>query len=334
VSINYSGDLKKNCELHIIADNARLHTSDFNAKKDRDYSVSTQWLMCNSAKVIVTTKNRRETIFEIDVRKVKVDASSAETVKETCGEFTIEFSVFMNTDCKNRAEYQKKLFENSSSPGVWRNIDKTALLLDIENTVNEPTLVNQEDAGFCGATGLAYALASSQPHRLIQFCQELYESGSFKGAEKTFETSDKFRDSPAPRRLSLADYLFTGTLMEDAGWKKQQTKTKRKVDDNGNLKDKFTAEGNKSPGQKRWCREVLGYQNVERIGEKMILGKQIRDLVECNKKMKANGFVFLGINGDLIQPSMKRWKNLRFSMRAGLNWLSRPIISRTQKNLT
>lgn len=304
VSIKYNGKRTKECELHIIADNTRLHTSKFKAKNDRGFNNNTQWLMNNSAKVVVTSKNRREKIFEIDVPKAKVKSSSAKIIKLTSGDFTIEFSVYMNSVYKNRTEYQYKLFEKSNNKGVWKHIDKTKLLKDLKNTVNMPTNVNQEDAGFCGATALAYALVSSQPHRFIQFCQELYEIGSFKGVEKSFRTSKKFRDNRAPHNLTFADYLFTGTLMEDAGFKKQHSKAY--LDDNDKLRDNFNAEGSGSPAQKRWCREILGYQNIKGIGKKFSLGKQVKDLVECNKKMKANGFVFPCINADILKRDIKK----------------------------
>ena len=75
VSVDYNGSGRKNCELHIIADGARLRTYDFVAKEGRDFTISSQWLMAKDAKVVVTTKNRREAIFNINVPTATTGAS-------------------------------------------------------------------------------------------------------------------------------------------------------------------------------------------------------------------------------------------------------------------
>jgi hypothetical protein len=194
---------------------------------------------------------------------------------------------------------------------VWKNIDKKKLLDDLEETTADPRNVNQEAAGFCGATAIGYAMAKSQPHRLIQFCHELFENGSFRGAEKTFRVSNKFRSSDVPGSqdwsLSLADYLFTGTLMEDAGFKKQEYREALKKNKEGEFEvtQDYNKEGSMSGAQKRWGREVLGYHNDRGIGDKFPLGKQIKGLVECDRVLKANGYVFPALHADIFEEYAK-----------------------------
>jgi broad specificity polyphosphatase/5'/3'-nucleotidase SurE len=145
---------EKNCELHFIADGARLYTFDFVVKEGRDFTISSQWLMAKDAKVIVTTKNRREAIFNINVPRANVSASNAREITRRLGDYTIEFRVFKNTVYKNRIQYQHALFKNSKRPSAWKNVDKKKLLDDLKATTADPREVNQEAAGFCGATAI------------------------------------------------------------------------------------------------------------------------------------------------------------------------------------
>lgn len=312
VSIDYTGTGRKNCELHIIAEGARMHTHDFVAKDGRDFTLNRQWLMANNARVVVTTKNRRETLFNVAVPKANNTAASARQVSRSAGEYRLEFCVYKDTSYKNRIQYQYEQFKSSKRPGVWNNVDKSRLLKDLKLTTGDPREVNQEAAGFCGATAIGYALAVSQPHRLIEFCQELYENGSMRGAEKTFRASSKFRNSPVPRdndaSLSMTDYLFTGTLMEDAGFKRQEYQETLSINEDGapEIEQDYNKEGSMTGAQKRWSRELLGYRNDRGIGDKFPLGKQIKALVECRRVLNAKGFVFPNIHADIVRPKARK----------------------------
>ena len=133
-----------------------------------------------------------------------------------------------------------------------------------------------------------------------------------RGAEKTFRASSKFRNSMVPGSqdwtLSLTDYLFTGTLMEDAGFKKQEYTEKLKKSKDGKLEvtQDYNKEGSMTGAQKRWSRELLGYHNDRGIGDKFPLGKQINALVECNRVLRAKGFVFPNINADILKERTKK----------------------------
>jgi hypothetical protein len=314
VVIDYGGSDKQRCELHVIADGARVYTKEFLAGKGAILEVDLDWLMVDDAFIVVTTNNRKDAIFNISVTKASVNAANARVDRRTSGNFSITFRVFKNDTHRNRIRYRHALFSNSTKPGVWKNMDKAGLLADLARTTADPRKVDQEHAGFCGATAIAYALATSQPHRLVEFCQDLFENGTLRGAEKSFPSSSKFRNSLVPgsqdRTLSLADYLFTGTLMEDAGFKNQEytERMKKNEDKEWEITQDYNREGNMSGAQKRWCREILGFRNERGIGDKFPLGRQISGLVECLRVLRAGGYVFPALNGGILdEHAGKNW---------------------------
>ena len=57
---------------------------------------------------------------------------------------------------------------------------------------------------------------SRQPHKYVDICKELYETGQFKGRTKTVKPSQKLLKSKVHKDITVADWMVMGA-MRDAG---------------------------------------------------------------------------------------------------------------------
>jgi hypothetical protein len=105
-------------------------------------------------------------------------------------------------------------FEQSSRPGIWPYIQKTALLADIRQTLSNPFSINQNYTPFCGPAAIVFELVSKQPSRYVAICQSLYETGSFQGRTKQVKPSQTLLTSKIRQGISEADWMLMAALRD------------------------------------------------------------------------------------------------------------------------
>jgi hypothetical protein len=113
-------------------------------------------------------------------------------------------------------EWTLQNFESSTTPGVWPQIDKAALMSDVRATVADPEgQVYQARAQFCGPCSIIVELAKNMPRRYVRVCQELYETGTFYGRSNAVSASSDLRATNVGQDMSPADWLLAATMRDD-----------------------------------------------------------------------------------------------------------------------
>ena len=112
-------------------------------------------------------------------------------------------------------------FEQSTQSGVWPHILKNDLIANIRAAVAEPLTIHQKYTPLCGPASIVYELVSRQPHRYIQICQQLYETGWFQGRTKEVKPSQTLLQSQIPKNpepggtdIRPADWMLLATLRD------------------------------------------------------------------------------------------------------------------------
>jgi hypothetical protein len=144
-------------------------------------------------------------------------------------------------------------FERSTQPGKWTYIPKNELLGDIRRTVANPFNVRQGPTDLCGPASIVFELVSRHPHRYIEICQSLYETGKFRGRTKHVKPSDTLLRSRVRSGISLADWMLMTAMRdtENAIFPVEETSGP-------------VAMGITTPWEmKGWAFEMLGYDKVD-----------------------------------------------------------------------
>lgn len=182
-------------------------------------------------------------------------------------------------------------FEQSTKPGVWPSIDKAALLRDIRDTLWDHFNVNQgKKTPLCGPAALTFELVSRHKRRYVELCQQLYETGSFRGKTKTVAASATLRNSPIRVRdqLSVADWMFMATLRD------AENELFAVDAESGNYVLGIT-----TPWElKGWASELLGYSKVE--FESTFFYGELDALRKAHRVWRRGGVAFLLINSAML----------------------------------
>lgn len=184
-----------------------------------------------------------------------------------------------------------KRFENSTKPGVWSKISKNELIGDIKRTIAQPYNVDQGPTELCGPGAIVFELVSKQPDRYIQICQDLYETGKFKGRTKEVKPSQTLLNSRIRNGISAADWMLMTTLrdVENALFS---------IDVNSGP----VAMGITTPWEmKGWTFEILGYENVE--FESTLVYGEFEAMEKARSVRNRGGVAFLLIHSAMLQGS-------------------------------
>jgi hypothetical protein len=179
-------------------------------------------------------------------------------------------------------------FQNSSAAGVWPFISKPELLGDIRRTVANPFNVSQEATVLCGPAAILFELASRQPVRYVEVCQQLYETGEFKSRSKIVRPSKTLRESRVPSGITLADWILMATLRdtENAIFDVEAT--------SGPI-----AMGITTPWEmKGWTFEILAYDKV--AYQSTYLYGEFEAMREASNIVKRGGVAFLMIHSAML----------------------------------
>jgi hypothetical protein len=179
-------------------------------------------------------------------------------------------------------------FYGSAEPGVWPHIPKGPLVADLLATVGDPFQVAQDDTPLCGPAAILFELAARQPARLVEICQELYETGRSAGRTKLIQPSDDLRNSVPPAGISLADWVVMATLrdVENAIFDVEG--------DSSNLVMGLT-----TPWEmKGWAFEILGYDRV--ASESTLVYGEFDAIRAAERARNAGGVAFLLIDSAML----------------------------------
>jgi hypothetical protein len=194
------------------------------------------------------------------------------------------------------AEYQLEKFRESSAPGVWGpQVVKNTLIAEMEERLRPrvlrdgvtvwpgASLVSQEQLGYCGPAAATFWLINNRPLRYVLFVRDVFENGSFKGAEHTYTASDALRacnvpsarmerterDSngdplPAPNKVTsaVADWLVMATLSDKFAEDDERIYCDASNEPRSeSLPNQI--KGTSNYEMSRWFRDVLGYPYVD-----------------------------------------------------------------------
>lgn len=179
-------------------------------------------------------------------------------------------------------------FEKSTTSGVWTYITKANLLQDIKSKIDNPFLVRQESTPLCGPASIIFELVSRQPHRYVDICKELYETGKFKGRTKTVEPSKTLLKSRVHSSTTVADWMLMATLrdVENALFPVEESS------------NSFVM-GVSTPWEmKGWTFEILGYNKVEY--ESTYLYGEFEAMQKAKQVRNQGGVAFLMIHSAML----------------------------------
>jgi hypothetical protein len=178
-------------------------------------------------------------------------------------------------------------FETSAKSGVWTHIAKANLLEDIKKKIANPFLIQQKTTPFCGPAVIVFELVSRQPHKYVDICKELYETGQFKGRTKTVKPSQKLLKSKVRKGITVADWMVMGA-MRDA--------------ENGLFPveaSSYSIVGITTPWEiKGWTSEILGYNKVEY--ERTYIAGEFEAMKVAKKVREQGGVAFLMIHSAML----------------------------------
>ncbi|MBD0334293.1 MAG: hypothetical protein ICV62_02290 [Cyanobacteria bacterium Co-bin13] len=162
----------------------------------------------------------------------------------------------VNAPATSPVEAAIAAFKQSSRPGIWPHISKAELLDDIQKTLANPLLINQNYTPFCGPTAIVFELVSKQPARYVALCQSLYETGQFRSRTKVVQPSQGLIQSKVRSGMSAADWMLIATLRDTENLIFPVT------GDSGSVGNNIA--GITTPWEmKGWIYEILGYDQVE-----------------------------------------------------------------------
>jgi hypothetical protein len=107
-------------------------------------------------------------------------------------------------------------FIESPLPGVWPHIDKGEAIAQIAARIQDPYRVKQGGQPFCGQAAIIFELVRRQPDRYVEICQNLYESGSFRGHDRQIVATERLRHGGGDVRTDRVDWMLMATLRSAA----------------------------------------------------------------------------------------------------------------------
>jgi hypothetical protein len=157
----------------------------------------------------------------------------------------------------NAANTAITTFEQDRTPGAWDFLDKTTIIAEIRDRVQNPFLINQGGQPFCGPASVLFELVRKQPLRYVQICQSLYTVGGFQAATQWIAAPDALRhNSRGELHMGQADWMVLATL-------RQSENLLFPVEPNAPELIRNIAGMTKSWEMKGWIREILGYRNAD-----------------------------------------------------------------------
>lgn len=127
--------------------------------------------------------------------------------------YTITKTVVQTTDL---GTFMLEKFRNSTATGMWDNVIKGTLLTEIENTLADPQIIDQNGYGFCGPAAIMYVLAKRYPMRFVNVCRTIFENGELNGRTRKYTIdSDEDVYSMTPKHRHL-DFMTCAFLRDEA----------------------------------------------------------------------------------------------------------------------
>lgn len=178
-------------------------------------------------------------------------------------------------------------FARSPQTGVWKHLDKQQIVRDLHDRIVDPYQIQQGEQPFCGPAAVVFELIRRQPHRYIDICQSLYESGSFVGTTKTIVAAGRLCRSYGNLRMAQADWMLLATLRDCANMLVPvHPKAPKLIREFGGMTKPWEVN--------EWVRELLGYTVTKAYPTP--LWNEFRALQEAQKTIDAGGVAFGLIN--------------------------------------
>ena len=177
-------------------------------------------------------------------------------------------------------------FARSTQTGVWTHLDKSQIISDIRDRIDNPYQIQQGEQPFCGPAAVVFELIRRQPDRYIQICQSLYEHGSFEGYSKKIVAAGRLCRSYGNLRMAQADWMILATLRDCANKiVPVHPKAPKLIREIGGITKPWEISG--------WVRELLGYNSKSHPTP---LSGEFRAIQAANSTIESGGVAFALIN--------------------------------------
>ncbi|MEZ2230250.1 hypothetical protein [Microcoleus sp.] len=204
-------------------------------------------------------------------------------------------------------------FERSQISGVWAGLNKTQIIAEMRDRIQNPFQINQSGQPFCGPAAVAFTLLNQNPLRYVEICRHLFEIGSLQTKSmRSIYPSIPLRQSKGNLRMPQVDWMLLSTLRESAN-------LIFPVEPNAPEIIRNISGMTKSWEMAGWAREILGSRDVK--SHYAYFSGDIPALRAADEAIKSGGFAFalitaegmLGNNPPLI-PYPSHWVALLGNM--------------------
>jgi hypothetical protein len=217
---------------------------------------------------------------------------------EDDGDYSMTYSVSDREDLAGTdlADWAADLFERSTNNGLWKAIDKSALVTNVRARRQAAESIDQVKSNFCGPTSVAYELARTQPRRYVELCRQLFETGGFWARSNRVEASDKLRADNVGQGMEPADWMLIATMRDS-----ENNLFKVESDSTGIMSG---LQGMTFPWEvKGWAEEILLKDDVE-IKTCAVFG-ELDAIKKCQAVYDEGGSAFILLNMAVLKKGEK-----------------------------
>ncbi|MGE5655948.1 MAG: hypothetical protein ACM37W_04965 [Actinomycetota bacterium] len=121
----------------------------------------------------------------------------------------------VNSQLVQQAEAALAEFEKSKVPGVWRGLEKGAVIAQMRSRLYNPFEINQGGQPFCGPAAILFELVRRNPAYYVEICRNLFQIGGFHTQSgKWISPSTRLRESQGNFLMPPVDWMVLSTLRE------------------------------------------------------------------------------------------------------------------------
>jgi hypothetical protein len=165
---------------------------------------------------------------ELELRYAEVKNMVAKQNRSTfCFEVTEERSLDLNrrrimSTQIDRDQAKTKIDEFGAKflPGAFINIKRADVVKGFKERVDDPTKINQGNAGLCPSAAVVFSLAKDKPTEYVQLVVDLYESGKAKFGEWELKPCADLRTYTiaATDTVPAVDWIPLASIRDSENW--------------------------------------------------------------------------------------------------------------------
>jgi hypothetical protein len=279
------------CRLEVFIDGSLQKTLSTILRVGQIWALNQAYLFEKSAKIMLWEEDwpdKDDILSEIVIDDRPVQ-SVDKKINTGRGRYKLTYSVTVSqVIARNLVEDAIEQFKQNNKAGIWKHIQKQALIDDVVKTTTSPLNVNQAGTPLCGPAAIVYELASKFPRNYVELCQELFENGKFQARTMEVVPSNLLVNSPVKNGVSISDWMLMATLRD----------TENEIFHVEACSNVFVMGFTTPAEMKGWTFELLGYTHADYAP--LYFFGEFDALRKAKRVIQSGGVAFLMINSVLL----------------------------------